>query len=368
MILVIICLGLLALLGRSILNYVQRVRGMRKNGCEPARKYPHKDPILGLDLILEDININKKGNHLKALQERFEKYGKTYEQLRPDRTRMVHTMEPKMAQHIATNIQTFGLEPMRYGFPPTRDFFGRGILAVDGSFWEHSRALIKPIFGKAQIANLKSLDQHFTRMMSYIPDDGSTVDLQPLFKRLFVDTGMEFIFGESANTLAPTTESNPDSFVNAFDKALILLGKRLVLGPLWFLAGGTAEYKAACRKVQTTCDDYVARAMRKKPSDTEKGLQEDEDEASTKTYFLPYELGKVVDDPVELRFQLMQIFFPARDTIAIAVSNIFFFLARHPKVFEKLRKEVESIGDVPLSFEVLKSMLYVRYVYNESKV
>ncbi|KAI9691124.1 MAG: hypothetical protein M1822_008744 [Bathelium mastoideum] len=312
------------------------------------------------------MKANKEGTHLKALQERFERYGKTYEQLRPDRTRMVHTMEPKMAQHIATNIQTLGLEPMRYGFPPTRDFFGRGILAVDGPFWEHSRALIKPIFGKAQIANLKSLDDHLKRMMSYIPNDGSTVDLQPLFKRLFVDTGMEFIFGESANTLAPTTANNPDSFVHAFDKALILLGKRLVLGPLWFLAGGTAEYKAAYKKVQTTCDDYVAKAMRKKSSNAEKGLEEDDDDSSSKTYLLPYELGKVVDDPVELRFQLMQIFFPARDTIAIAVSNIFFFLARHPKVFEKLRKEVESIGDVPLTFEVLKSMLYVRYIYNET--
>ena len=277
-------------------------------------------------------------------------------------------MEPKMAQRIAMNIQIFGLEPMRYGFPPTPDFFGRGILAVDGPFWEHSRAMIKPIFGKVQIVNLKSLDRHLQRMMGYIPNDGTTVDLQPLFKRLFVDTGMEFILGESANTLAPTTDSNPDSFVHAFDKALILLGKRLVLGPLWFLAGGTSEYKAAYKKVQTTCDDYVAKALRKKPSDTEKGFEEDDEDSSSKTYFLPYELGKVVDDPVELRFQLMQIFFPARDTIAIAVSSIFFFLARHPKAFEKLRKEVVSIGDVPLTFEVLKSMLYVRYVYNESEL
>ncbi|KAI9685798.1 MAG: hypothetical protein M1820_010737 [Bogoriella megaspora] len=353
-------------LANVVLNCTNRVRGMRKHGCKRPRKYPHKDPFFGLDVIFEDQRANKEGRHIAVLQERFHRCGKTYEQLRPDRARIINTMEAKMAQAVATQIDSFGFEPMRYGFPPTRAFFGRGILAVDGPFWEHSRALIKPVFAKAQIANLASLDNHLSSLMTYIPKNGSTVDLQPLFKRLFVDTGMEFIFGESAGTLEPTTEANPESFVQAFDEALILLGQRLTLGPLWFLASNKDAYKNAYTKVHKIIDGYVSRAMGRGADDVEKHVGNGDEDDGKRTYFLPLELGKVVKDPVELRYQLLQIFFPARDTIAIAVSNIFFFLARHSDVFAKLRTEIESIGSSPLTFELLKSMRYLRYVYNET--
>ncbi|KAI9690496.1 MAG: hypothetical protein M1822_009459 [Bathelium mastoideum] len=275
-------------------------------------------------------------------------------------------MEPRNAQTVAIQVQNFGFAPMRYEFPPTREFFSRGILTVDGPFWEHSRALIKPIFAKAQIANLGSLDAHLAKMIAYIPVDGSTFDLQPLLKRLFLDMNTEFIFGESSNVLEPDTDTNPDTFVNAFDQALLRLAQRLHLGRLWFLAGKTKQFRSDYRRVHEFIDSFVAKALKDKDVNEKSGLNDSADDDFHKTYFLPKELGKEVEDPVELRFQLLHIFFPARDSIAIVVTNVFFFLARHPEVFAKLREEVESIGDAPLTFELLKSMLYLRYVYNES--
>lgn len=62
----------------------------------------------------------------------------------------------------------------------------------------------------------------------------------------------------------------------------------------------------------------------------------------------------------------MNVFFPARDSTAIGVSNVFFQLARHPRVWDKLRKEVVDIAPGALTIELLNSMKYLRNVINES--
>lgn len=78
-------------------------------------------------------------------------------------------------------------------------------------------------------------------------------------------------------------------------------------------------------------------------------------------------LGDLVEAGVErsyIRDQVLGVFFPARDTTAIAVGNNFFHPARDPRVWTKLRAEVLAI-DQPLTFEYLKSLKYLRYVINE---
>jgi cytochrome P450 monooxygenase len=74
---------------------------------------------------------------------------------------------------------------------------------------------------------------------------------------------------------------------------------------------------------------------------------------------------KVIRDPVALRFEILNIFFPARDSTAIALSNTFFHLARNPEVWMELRRQSLSLGDKLLTFEVLKSLPLFRYALFE---
>ena len=46
---------------------------------------------------------------------------------------------------------------------------------------------------------------------------------------------------------------------------------------------------------------------------------------------------------VEIRDQVLGVLFPARDATALGISNVFFFLARHPEVLQKLRSEILPI-------------------------
>lgn len=61
-------------------------------------------------------------------------------------------------------------------------FIGKRVFSTDGAYWQYSRELIKPLFARAQVADLATLDLHLDRMMNRIPRDGSTIDLQALLK------------------------------------------------------------------------------------------------------------------------------------------------------------------------------------------
>jgi cytochrome P450 len=83
---------------------------------------------------------------------------------------------------LSTHFKHFGLQPLRY--EGGKGFFGNGLLVTDGAQWKSSRALIRPAFDIAHIANFDRLSGYVERFMSLLPRDGSTLDLFPLFKRL----------------------------------------------------------------------------------------------------------------------------------------------------------------------------------------
>lgn len=72
-------------------------------------------------------------------------------------------------------------------------------------------------------------------------------------------------------------------------------------------------------------------------------------------------------DREDFRSQILNVFFSSNETTSILLSNVFFALARDPRVYAKLRKEVLSHGDGPITWEQLRSMAYLRYVLNESE-
>lgn len=54
-----------------------RRKMIKEHGCLPANKLPHKDPIFGLDMIMENARNFKQGKFLEAGRERALKYGYT---------------------------------------------------------------------------------------------------------------------------------------------------------------------------------------------------------------------------------------------------------------------------------------------------
>lgn len=135
---------------------------------------------------------------------------------------------------------------------------------------------------------------------------------------------------------------------------------RWLLGKFSILLGPQREYKQACKEVHEVVEKYIDRAIGKQKSGISKHLSE----KVPRTCVLLDDLVAAGIDRAEIRDQVLGVFFPARDSTALAISNIFFYLARHPRAWKTLRAEVLAI-DQPLTFEYLKSLKYLRYVINE---
>jgi len=127
--------------------------------------------------------------------------------------------------------------------------------------------------------------------------------------------------------------------------------ERKDLGPLYFIRGSDKIWKEACAEVHTFVDEHIQKAMERKNMQSQGAFVD----------ILLSELG----DPLKVRSQLLNMFQAARDSTAISASNMFFNLARHPLVWNKLREEILAISG-PLSFELFKSMKYLQCVLKES--
>ena len=333
----------------------------RRCQCSKPVRYRHKDPIFGIDLFFLNVRAIQEGRSLTVQRRLFKEYGKTLQTIVFGTTQYL-TMDSRNIQCVlATKVDGFGNEPMNLA--PCQPFIGHGVITTDGASWKRSRQLINPIFARAQISKLSSFDSHVTRMLRLIPRDGSTVDMQPIMKMLFLDTSTEFIFGRSADSLAPET-NNPlaRQLPDAFDEALRGMHKRFMLGRFRFLAGSENAWLEKCNEVHRILDKYINEEMARQSSN-EKSAKE----GTPYDYVLLRELVRSDVDKRTIRNELMNIFFPGRDTAAVLTGNILFLLARHPRVWKDLRKEVLSVGSQELSFELLKNMKYTQSIINESK-
>jgi cytochrome P450 len=221
-----------------------------------------------------------------------------------------------------------------------------------------SQALVRPNFTKSQVADLDTFERHISNLFKLIPHDGSTVDLQPLFFRLTLDSATEFLFGQSVQSLVENSDSDTQSFGAAFDYAQSQLGRRARMGKLRFLYRN-AKFDEACRTAHDFADKFVFKALeyrRKHP----KGEEEKE------KYVFLNELAKSTDDAWQLRDEVLNILVAGRDTTASLLSLVFHVLARRKDVWDRLMNEVESLDGARPDYETLRNMRYLKWVLNES--
>lgn len=229
-----------------------------------------------------------------------------------------------------------------------------------------SEALVRPSFARAQVADLDTFETHIQHLIAKIPRDGSTIDLQPLFYQLTLDSATEFLLGESVDILRSPTGSEQQLFGESFDFAQTELNLRLRLGPFVKLYYNR-KFDTACLRVHNFIDQFVAKALEFRRERLASGKVKDEKSGKEKYIFMN-ELALATDDPIQIRSEILNILLAGRDTTAGLLSNTFHVLARRPDIWAKLKHEVDQLeGKLP-SYETLRSMKYLKNVLNECKL
>ena len=367
----------------KILTSRRHAAQARRLGCKPSPRYLASWP-LGLDLIRDALKADRAKQFPDLLVSRFERMNKRdyrYSVLGAASTFV--TAEPKNIQALlATQFKDFSLGDIRKAnfFP----LLGHGIFTLDGEGWDRSRAMMRPQFSRDQVSDLDLEENHIQNMMQALPVDSSSgwtapVDLQVLFFRLTLDSACEFLFGESvgsqlANIPGSTSASSTSSaiheekdFAKAFDTSQAYIATRLRLAGLHWLYD-TREFRRNCKDTHKFIDYFVNLALNKelKEKELEKGTK-----GSQEKYVFLDALVAQTRDPIELRYQLLNILLAGRDTTASLLGWIFYTLVRNPHHYNQLRTAIiQNFGtyDSPsdITFASLKNCQILQHYLNET--
>ena len=187
------------------------------------------------------------------------------------------------------------------------------------------------------------------------------VDLQPLFSRLALDSSTEFLFGDSVGSLSPNTVSiDAKSFLEAYDYGQTVVGRRLHL-PQWNILTRDKSFRESCKIAHDFVESYIIKGQNMVQESRKDGLP-------LKRYILAHELIKETGDLDNIRNQLLNIFPPTHEAVGVALTNVFFNLARHPHVYTNLHHGILAAaeGQTQWTFERLKSVRYLQHVINET--
>ncbi|KAK9234456.1 cytochrome P450 [Lipomyces kononenkoae] len=336
--------------------------------------------VFGLRRFLSLSRSLREHRIVEYMARDFEKFGNTFST--KVFGQLSHwTIEPENIKAIlATKFHDFGLGTRYDAFLP---FLGEGIFTLDNQGWAHSRAMLRPQFRRQQVSDVAMLEPHVRNLMSCLaPGRTESCDIQELFYRMTLDSATEFLFGESVQSLRRTPESRNHerdnifvdvseagkrSFTDAFNYCQEVLAIRAILRSFCWLHN-PKDFHNTAAVAHNFVDYYVNKALEAYHCGPAKV-----EEMTAGRYVFLYSLVQETQDPRVLRDQLLNILLAGRDTTAALLSWTLYLLASHPRVFEKLRREIiEKFGDnansegkEKISFESLKSTLYLRYVLSE---
>ncbi|KXT00375.1 hypothetical protein AC578_3335 [Pseudocercospora eumusae] len=340
----------------------------QRHGCQPPKQYlaaPWWDQY-GLNLMRNMLVAAKKRQLLEYVQHLTQihdperrGFGNFVAVGRFGTRQTVFTSDPENMKSVLTRADDFVVEPSRLA--AFEGLLGKGIFTSDGAFWQHSRNMLKPQFDKSQVTELEQFERHVAKLLALIPDAGSTIDLQPLFHRLTMDTSTEFLTGTSANSLDAEDEASQEAtdFVTAFELAMEEGTLHARLGKLYNLFPHPAARRANALS-RGFIQKWVDRALKNKAERAEKAKKGEQ-------YVFIDELVKHDEvDRTRALNETMNILLAGRDTTATLLSHLFFNLAREPEVWSKLLAEIDELnGELP-SYEKLRDMKYLRYCTQET--
>jgi hypothetical protein len=139
---------------------------------EPTTKHWSADVFFSMDFI---IRIHTDLQHHTRCHSR---NGKTFQLKSLYGTPVINTIAPEYLRIIFGTGKDFGIQPMR--LPSMEYFCGQGFLTMDGHTWLQSRKMLKPTFDKSNISDLGFLEREIDALITNIPEDGSSIDLEPM--------------------------------------------------------------------------------------------------------------------------------------------------------------------------------------------
>lgn len=272
---------------------------------------------------------------------------------------------------------------------------GRGIFTTRGWEWKHSRSMLRGQFARDVVADVEREERHVQCLIERILASnigsvpagahlGSNVkrtsgrwteklDLLPLFFNFTLDTASEFLYGESVHS----QQGNQDGIDIAthFHKAKVTVHRRVELDKFYWICN-SSSFRKSCSILHHWVDSIVEQRLAQLKNQEQNPALHGEKKGK---FVLLDELarGNATDndgsllDAKQLRSETLNVLAAGRDTTGSLLGWVFYFLARYPVVYAKLRLIVlQRFGSHPtastINFQDLRSCNYLQYVMKEA--
>ncbi|CAK4033564.1 n-alkane-inducible cytochrome P450 [Lecanosticta acicola] len=353
---------LIACISHTVLRYIrlkrQRAVFKQQHGCKPAAStFPNRDPF-GLTFTYNFLVAAKQARAMEWQHNWFQQLGPTFVNQTWRGVTAVWTNDPVNVRLLLTDIDRFLIEPSRHG--PFKHLLGKGIFTTDGAFWKHSRNLLRPQFETNQFKDFGQFEHLVQKLLVHLQDEGSTVDLQPLFNRFTMDASTWFLTGTCANSLDTDGQAErARRFVREFDYSMDDAILQARLGWMYHLVP-----HPEARRANRACRDYIGSFV---ATAVENRSKESKAPSHLPRYTFVTELANHTElDEVRIRDEACNILLAGRDTTASLLTHMWFHLARRPLVWKTLQAEVDELdGRIPTHKE-LQGMKYLDYCAKEA--
>ncbi|KAF2647599.1 cytochrome P450 [Lophiostoma macrostomum CBS 122681] len=308
-------------------------------GSQKPVWYPHKDPILGLDVLLESAKAVTQGLLLEMTNGFFSEFGRTISWLHLGRQAILTVDPDNLKALLATKFHDFGLGAERMN--ALQPLFGSGIFNSDGETWQHQRMTLRPFMARVGACELAIFETHIQQLLSTFPTNLDTIEIQKSLSSFTLDVSTEVFLGKSTNLLSSTSLAG-ERFAAAFDYAQRTLY-------------GEDKFSSSLDEIHDFIDNVLdeSRAASKDTACT------DRDQSF---------LASVLDQGrtrEELKADILNIVLAGKDTMATHLSSIWHFLSQNPSAYARLRSEISVLNSQPPTKDDLNRFPYLNNFLKE---
>jgi cytochrome P450 len=241
------------------------------------------------------------------------------------------------------------------------DLLGRGIFNVDGEHWKFQRKMASLELGRVSIRSYAfevvnhEIKNRLIPLLSSIADkEGSAVlDLQEVFRRFSFDCMCRFSFGLDPKCLELSLPMS--EFAVSFDLASKLSAERAMTSSPWIWKakrmlnlGSERRLKKSIKMINTLAREVITQRRKM-------GFSDHKD-------LLARFMGTINDEKY-LRDIVVSFLLAGRDTVASALTSLFWLLASYPDVASAILAESDRVigpNQELTSFEQMRELHYLQ--------